>query len=202
MLAEKLEEHDDTPIGDAIVTLRGLSWLDYERMLETRGESSVPRLAYLEGTLEVMTPSKSHEGLGSRIGRLVEAWCEQREIEFSPYGSWTLNKKEAAAGLEPDECYVFGIAPDAEQPDLAIEVIWTSGGLKKLEIYPRLGIKEVWFWRRGRISMHVLGADGYAEARSSLFLPGIDVVELASFLDRPAASQSVREYRAALIAKQ
>jgi hypothetical protein len=31
-------------------------------------------------------------------------------------------------------------------------------------------------------------------------LPGIDLVQLASYLDRPSASQSIREYRAALTA--
>jgi hypothetical protein len=29
-------------------------------------------------------------------------------------------------------------------------------------------------------------------------LPGIDLDELASFLDRPTASQAIRDYRAAL----
>jgi len=32
---------------DKIVVLRGLSWSDYQRMLEVRGEASVPRFAYL-----------------------------------------------------------------------------------------------------------------------------------------------------------
>lgn len=54
-------------------------------------------------------------------------------------------------GAEPDECYVFGEDPDPERPDLAIEVIWISGGMNKLEIYRALGVAEVWHWRRGRI---------------------------------------------------
>jgi Uma2 family endonuclease len=53
-------------------------------MLEVRGDASVPRFAYLEGQLEIMRPSKPHEPLKSRIGRLVEVWCIEREVEFSP----------------------------------------------------------------------------------------------------------------------
>ncbi|MEG4506483.1 Uma2 family endonuclease [Microcoleus sp. F6_B4] len=34
-------------------------------------------------------------------------------------------------------------------PDLAIEVVFTSGGIDKLQLYKRLGIPEVWFWEDG-----------------------------------------------------
>jgi len=198
MLAQRLEDHDDTPVEDKIVVLRGLRWSDYQRMLEVRGDASVPRLAYLDGELEIMTPSRPHESIKSRIGRLVEVWCLERAIEFSPYGSWTLEKKAAERGLEPDESYVFGQVAEPERPDLAIEVVWTAGGLKKLDIYASLGVPEVWFWRRGRITVHVLDGAAYQEVPSSAVLPGIDLAQLVSFLDRPTASQGIREYRAAL----
>ena len=202
MLAEQLEQHDDTPVEDKIVVLRGLRWSDFQRMLEARGDAAGPRFAYLEGQLEVMTPSRPHESIKSRIGTLVEVWCLERGIEFSPVGSWLLEKKEAEAGLEPDECYVFGSDAEATRPDLAIEVVWTSGGVSKLDIYAKLGVAEVWFWRRGRITVHLLNGDTYDEAANSRALPGIDLVELTSYLDRPTASQAMREYRAALITKQ
>ena len=200
MLAEELKNHDDTPTDDRIVVLRGLSWGDYRRMLEVRGEKPAPRFAFLKGELEIMTPSRPHESIKFRIGRLVEVWCEAKGIEFSGYGSWTLENLPAELGLEPDECYVFGAGTgvDPDRPDLAIEVVWTRGGLAKLEIYSALGVPEVWFWRRGRITMHVLEEGRYLEATESRALPGIDVAELASFLDRPTASQAMREYRAAL----
>jgi Uma2 family endonuclease len=198
MLAERLRDHDDTPVEDKIVVLRGLSWSDYQRLLEVRGDAAVPRYAYLEGDLEIMTPSLPHESIKSRIGCLVEVWCLERGIDFSPCGSWTLENKPKESGIEPDECYVFGDLGEPTRPDLAIEVVWTSGGVKKLDIYAKLGVREVWFWRRGRISVHVLDVDGYSEARGSSVLPGIDLEQLVSFLDRPSASQAMREYRAAL----
>ena len=60
-------------------------------------------------------------------------WCFENGIEFSGYGSWTLKSEGADHGVEPDECYVFGNVPEPERPDLAIEVVWTSGGINKLE---------------------------------------------------------------------
>ncbi|HKY39801.1 MAG TPA: Uma2 family endonuclease [Polyangiaceae bacterium] len=198
MLAQLLE-HDDTPAEDSIVVMHGVRWSDYERVLAMRGEAPVPRLAYLEGELEFMTPSQPHESIKSRIGRLLEVWCLENGIEFSAYGSWTVKKKTARTGLEPDECYVFGRIKESRRPHLAIEVVWTSGGVSKLDGYAKLRVKEVWFWRRGRISVHVLEEAGYVDSASSRALPGIDLVQLASFLDRETDSQAIREYRAALL---
>ncbi len=202
MFAEELRNHDDTPIGDQIVVLNGLRWSDYQRMLEVRGDASAPRLAYLEGQLEIMAPSKSHELLKSRISHLLAVWCLANGIEFSSYGSWTLEKKEAQRGVEPDECYVFGIEPEAQRPHLAIEVVWTSGGIRKLDIYRKLGVQEVWFWRRGRITVHCLSGEQYLEAATSGILAGIDLAELCGYLDRASTSQASREYRAALNQRQ
>jgi len=200
MLAQDLAshsfDHDDRPRGDRIVRLEGASWGDFQRLLEIRGDRPVPRMAYLEGVLELMSPSQPHESLKSWIGCLVEAWCLEQEIEFSPFGSWTLESKEAKRAVEPDECYVFGDDPLGRPPDLAIGVIWTSGGLDKLEIYRMLSVREVWIWRRGRLTAHALRGETYGEIAASEVLPGIDLDQLASCLDRPTASQAIRAYRA------
>ena len=64
----------------------------------------------------------------------------------------------------------------------------------------KLGVKEVWFWRRGRITVYQLSEGAYVASSESKLLPGIDLAELAGYLDRPTASQAIREYRAALAA--
>jgi Uma2 family endonuclease len=202
MLARELAEHDDTPVGDGIVVLHDATWDDYERLLAIRGECSAPRIAYLEGEIEIMSPSKEHEVITSLIGRLVEVWCEELDIDYMPVRSWTLKDERKKGGLEPDECYVFGVAAEAERPDLAIEVVWTSGGVRKIDIYRKLGVREVWFWERGKIHAHALNGDDYEELSESRVLEGIDLGELAQFLDRPTANQAKREYRAALQARR
>src|SRR5437762_2341085 len=142
-------DRDDHPHEDHFVFLSGVSWSDYERILEIRGDHSAPRIAYLEGWLEIMSPSENHEEIKSAIGCLVEVWCLEHKIRFTKRGSWTLKDKALDRGVEPDECYVFGPPRGATRPDLAIEVIWTSGGMNKLSIYRKLGVAEVWIWRRG-----------------------------------------------------
>jgi hypothetical protein len=38
--------------------LDGATWAAFQRLLELRGEHPVPRFAYLEGSLEIMSPSR------------------------------------------------------------------------------------------------------------------------------------------------
>jgi hypothetical protein len=44
----------------------------------------VTRIAFLDGALEIMSPSKDHERIKSYIGRLIEAYALERDIHLSP----------------------------------------------------------------------------------------------------------------------
>jgi Uma2 family endonuclease len=188
---------DHIATADQRVVVAGASWALYEAHLAQRGDKSVPRLAYLRGTLELMSPSRDHERITSWIGRLIEVYAEERDIRLAPYRSWTLKQAEQA-GVEPDECYVFG-GDDAtrDRPDLAIEIVWTHGGLDKLELYRTLGVAEVWFWIDDRIEIHVLRDGHYARAERSRWLPDLDPALLCALIDRPF-TDAKRELRAAL----
>jgi Uma2 family endonuclease len=196
--ARPIAPGEHVPTADERVVLYRVPWSHYETQLALRGDVAVPRISYLDGAMELMTPSKDHERIKSYVGMLVEAYALERGIELSPYGSWTLKQPLGRSGLEPDECYLIGSDQSRDCPDLAIEVIWTSGGIDTLEAYRRLGVGEVWLWRDGRLEAHVLRGDRYEETRTSRCLPGLDLAVLASFLDRPTALQAVRAYRAAL----
>ncbi|MGH7859112.1 MAG: Uma2 family endonuclease, partial [Candidatus Binatia bacterium] len=169
------------PSHDDRVILHRVSWEDYERILEIRGEGSGVRIAYLEGELELMSPSKDHEWIKTAIARLLECWAEESGVDLNGYGSWTLKERKEERGAEPDECYVVG-TQEAKRPDVAIEVIWTHGGLDKLEIYRGLGVREVWLWRKGRIEVQRLRGKRYEPIARSELLPDLDLEELASFL--------------------
>ncbi len=186
------------PRGDQIVVLHGATWADYQRVMELRGDRSAPRIAFLEGELEIMSPSADHESIKSVLGCLVEAYCLERRIEFRTVGSWTLEDKAVERGVEPDECWVFGPARTAARPDLAIEVVWTSGGIDKLEIYRKLGVREVWFWRKGALTPYVLVGERYEPRETSDVLAGIDLGVLASFVDTPTTSAAILGYRETL----
>ncbi len=197
-LAETFRKADRAPPHDHVIVLSNADWSDYRRMVKLRGERPLPRIAFLDGMVELMTPSINHEQLKSRIGRLIEIFCLHHGIEFSVYGSWRIGRKARGAAVEPDECYVFGTRSPGDHPDLAIEVEWTSAGLDKLTAYERLGVPEVWIWRRGQILIHTLELGGYTTSATSKLLPALDISVLVEALDRPTTSQSMRDYRAAL----
>lgn len=177
--------------------LSGVSWAEYERRSVARGEGSVPRIAYVDGWLELVTPSRDHERIKSHIGALVEAFAVDRGIDLGAYGSWTLKAAVKQAGVEPDECYIVG-AQGRKAPDLVIEVIWTSGSVRKLEAYRRLGVREVWFWRDGALTVHVRRGERFVVTEKSRALPTLDLELLAKFVERPTLTQAVRAYRDAL----
>lgn len=187
-----------SPHADQRLIMYGVAWNGFEAQLALRGDRPIPRVAFLDGAMELMSPSRYHERLKSYIGCLIEAYALERDLDLSPYGGWTLRSAPKAAGLEPDECYIIGSDQRSDRPDLAIEVIWTSGGIDKLEIYRRLGVPEVWVWRDGLITVHALRGESYEPVDSSAQLPGIDVKLLTSFLDHPTAMQAVRAFRNAL----
>jgi Uma2 family endonuclease len=184
--------------ADQRLIMLNVPWSGFEAQLALRGEAPVPRVAYLDGALELMSPSVHHERLKSNIGCLIETFALERGIDLQPCGGWTLRNAPKAAGLEPDECYVFGNGPYPERPDLAIEVIWTHGGIDKLEIYRRLGVPEVWFWRDDALVLFALRGEHYEEVAASALLPGLDVALFSSFLDRVPVTQAIRAYREAL----
>ena len=195
--------HVTTPVGDHVptadqrVVTYAVPWDHYEAQLAMRGDRSVPRIAYLEGVMELMSPSKDHERIKSYIGCLIEAYALERGIDLSPYGAWTLKNVPEKSGLEPDECYLVG-DQNKDTPDLAIEVVWTSGGIDKLEIYRRLGVREVWIWQDSQIEVHVLRQQRYELVEKSALFPDLDVPLFASFLDRPTALQAVKAFRESL----
>jgi Uma2 family endonuclease len=182
---------------DQRIFMSGITWSEYETLLAVRGDRAGIRIAYLEGDLEIMSPSLDHEWIKKTLARLLEAYAEECNIELNGYGSWTIKLAPKERGVEPDECYILGTERKAA-PDLAIEVVWTHGGLDKLEIYRGLGVREVWLWKDEAIEVHELRGDAYAPVAQSGLLPDLDLQLLASFIDRPSQPQAVREFRAAL----
>jgi Uma2 family endonuclease len=187
------------PLEEQRVFLHDQTWSDYLRLVRGRGDGSVPRITYLEGEIELMAPGFLHEDDEKKLARVIEAWADARGQYLEGFGSWTLKRKEVERGSEPDECYVVIERPRSKihRPDLAIEVVRTSGGISKLEVYRKLGIAEVWFWSRGRLQMFALRRGKYTECARSGLLPALDPALVARAMRQPTQSAAVKLVRAA-----
>ncbi len=174
----------------------GVTWQAYESLLSALGNSSGYRVAYLLETLEIMSPSRSHELDKKAIARLLEAYLEAKRIHFWGLGSTTLKSQDKQAGKEPDECYCIGT--DKDIPDLAIEVVYTSGGVDTLEIYRRLGVGEVWIWQNNQLQVYCWQDDSYQQQSASKLLPDLDLALLAQYIVIKDPLDAIIQWRKAI----
>jgi len=179
-----------------------VNWEQYEALLARNGDTSAYRVTYLDGALEIMSPSRRHESRKTRIGDLLVIYFLEADINYFPFGSTTLRREDKSGGTEPDEAYCIGT--DKEFPDLAIEVIVTSGSINKLEVYRRLNVKEVWFWQNDRFSLYYLREEtpvqfvptcGYEPIARSAILPNLDIELLAEYIRYPNSLTAAKEFR-------
>jgi Uma2 family endonuclease len=202
--ARLLPEPVDPKTMDHFVYLH-VDWNGYQQLLAMRGESSVPRITYLEGLAELMSPSRYHELDKTCFARLLETWSEIANVPLEGYGSWTLEDEKADRGAEADECYTVRrvVKSDDDRPDIAIEVVWTSGGIDKLEVYRKLGVREVWFYERGTLRLFALRRevdDVYRAISRSELLPELPTNVLLQCMQKPDQTSAVRALRASLAA--
>lgn len=184
-----------------VVLMEGVSWKTYLLLDRDRGGHKWPRLAYLDGNLEIMTHSEVHELRKKILAQLLEAYVRTLGQELNGFGNTTWRDAADEAGLEADECYFVGRRRGRERPHLAIEVTFTSGGVNKLEIYRRLGVGEVWFWQTDEIHIYTLGKRGYTRRLGSRLFPYLDVLDLAERVctaDPFVQSSAIRAYERSL----
>jgi Uma2 family endonuclease len=193
------------------VLLRNISWETYERLLDERGDSRVPRLAYDRGDLEIMSPSSEHESIAYFVGLLVAVLAEEMRVNVYGVGSTTYRRGDIGRGFEPDSCFYIqneeqvrgkdriDLAVDPP-PDLVIEIDITSPSFSKLPIYAQIGVPEVWRYDGERMIILVLEDSDYAEPTESIVLSPVTSIVLTDFVEkskttsRTAWLKEVREW--------
>jgi Uma2 family endonuclease len=176
------------------VLLRNISWETYERLLEERGESRVPRFAYDRGDLEIMSPSSEHESVAYFVALLVAVLAEEMRINAYGVGSTTYRRSDIGRGFEPDASFYvrneerirgkprIDLTMDPP-PDLVVEADITSPSLDKFPIYARLGVPEVWRYDGVRATIFSLQEGAYVEAGKSVALPSLTSGVLTHFVE-------------------
>jgi Uma2 family endonuclease len=145
--------------ADRQLVYAGITWQQFKLIQAGFADAPGIRLSYFDRTIEILMPGRTHELFKSMIGMLVELFCLEMGVEFEPMGSMT-HERDGEVALEADESYCFGISKAI--PDLAIEVVLTSGSSDKLQRYQLLGVSEVWFWQDGVFSLYHLREREYA----------------------------------------
>ena len=168
-------------------------WATYAAIRELLDSPGL-RMTYVEGTLELMTPSPLHELRKKTIARLLEVFALERNVRLVGYGSTTFRKEAKRRALEPGECYVLD-RELRDAPDIALEVVVRSGGLHKLPIYAALGVKEVWFFEDGAFRIYRLEGESYELMTRSALVPSLDFDLVARFAVREDQHDAILEFR-------
>ncbi|HLP89543.1 MAG TPA: Uma2 family endonuclease [Nostocaceae cyanobacterium] len=168
------------------VLLQNVTWTELETILEELGEHRAARIAYDQGTLELMAPLPEHEDDKEIISDLVKALLEELDIEFRCLGSTTFKNQFMEKGIEPDQC--FYIKNEAlirgkkrldltidPPPDLALEIDITSR--THPNIYLALKVPELWQFANGKLRINILQDGNYVESQSSLNFPNLPLIE-------------------------
>lgn len=176
--------------------LRNVSWKEY-LLLRDLLDGPALRMTYREGVLELMSPSPEHELWKKNIARLVELFAHVRGIDLYGYGSATFRKEARERGAEPDECYLLG-KKLTSFPEIVLEVVHTAPLVDKLDVYAAFGVAEVWVFRNGAFTVHVLTTDAsaYDVRASSALVPGLDFDMVARYAVREDTPRALREFEA------
>lgn len=198
-MVQLIEQPLSKPAADQRIVQTGRSWEQFVHIKQGFEQAPGVRLFYYEGTVEILMPGQLHETFSSIIGCLLMIFLAERQISFIPTGSMT-QEKEGISSAQADESYcINGLKPI---PDLAIEVVFTSGGVAKLRRYRALGVPEVWFWEDGLLSLHRLRAGGYEQVQRSE-LPGLEELDLILLRDcilmgETDAGEAIRRFQAGM----
>ena len=191
-----LSKSNDTNLEQRLLLPRNYSWQEFVVLENLLASSGSFRITYLDGWIELMTVGEPHELIKSLLGMFLEAYFIEMGIEFIPVGNATRRGEEKGTSFEPDESYYLG--EKKENPDLAIEVILTSGSLEKLEKYRRFKIPEVWLWENDQLDVYALISSEYHLVNYSQLLPDLDLDLLVRCVLMPSRLEAMNAFKAGM----
>jgi len=180
---------------ESTLILHGVSWPEYEELLEAVGEAKRLRISYDQGRLQIMTTSAEHENYALFFNRLVDIISLRRRINIRFFGSATMKQSREEKGNEPDACFyvqrvaLIGhkVALDFSRdpaPDIAVEVDVRHESLSKFPISGALDVPEIWHYDGQEVTLYRLTQGGYVKTESSPALPLLTGRILTEFLTR------------------
>lgn len=199
----------DQPLAEQRVIKRDVTWRQYDAMVRDSDDRHT-RIAFDQGVVEIMSPSRLHESSGHLIGRLIEAFADIRDIDIAGVKSTTFRREDLERGFEADESYYIAHAEDVRVldeidlsvhpgPDLVLEVDISRSSMPKFGIYAALRVNEVWLYDGRQMRVFVLQDHGrYDEVTSSRVLPEFPVSEVPEWLAKMQAAgetKTIREFR-------
>lgn len=174
-----------TTASEQRILLRNVSWDAYVSLAQNSDRAG-RLITYDQGLMEIMSPSKMHESDKSMLGRMVEMFSLERNIDIASSASTTFQRSDLQRAFEADESYYIqnerlirgkrelDLAIDPP-PDLVIEIEVTRSAINKLPLLAAMGVPEVWRYHGNTIWMGRCDGDRYLAIDRSEVLDGFPV---------------------------
>ena len=186
--------------GEKRVTLRGLTWQNYQQIITNLPQNRAAQLTYDCGTLEISMPLEDHESSRCLIELFIRILVVELGMKMKTMGSTTLNREDLDRGSEPDNAYYIQNQPkvagkkvnlqEDPPPDLIVEVDITHTDIDKNRLYASMGVPEFWRYNGQELSIYQLGNEGYyIEIDNSPTFPIIEKSDLYRFLAEAALDE-------------
>ena len=176
---------------DSCIRFYGVSWDQFEAIEAAFEDIGSVKFFYLDRILQIMTVSPEHEIIKKTLCMLLEAYMRANGIRFYAKGGPTLGNRELYGRKDLDDSY--DIETEKTVPDIAIDVIIAGEKINSLELYKKLGIREVWFWQNSELSLYCLTGENYQQIARSTFLPNLDLELLLRCANMPDQYDAVTE---------
>lgn len=199
------------------IVLPGVSWQQFETLLDELGADRTAHLTYDRGKLEMITPLEEHDRCSRLIESLILVVADELDVPIYSIGSVLLKRSDLECVVQPDAAYYLTekvrLSSRAEldlkqapPPDIAVDIAITKSSLNTFGIYAALGLPEVWkYWTtigdnvlKGNLLIYQLQNGGYVECSTSPtfpFLPAKRVSEFLAQSDAIGLAQALTVFR-------
>ncbi|MBE9062731.1 Uma2 family endonuclease [cf. Phormidesmis sp. LEGE 11477] len=191
--------------GENRVALRGLTWAQYQQILDALPQTRASRLTYSLGTLEITMPLEDHEQASEFIAAFIKIVARGLNLKWKTMGSTTLDREDLNRGSEPDKAFyiqkwgkVAGHSVDLKRDppaDLVVAVDITHTDIDKNRLYAAMGVPELWRFDGHFLRIYVLENNAYLEVEQSPVFPVVEKQALYNFLDHAKQDESEAEDR-------
>jgi Uma2 family endonuclease len=185
------------------VMLSGVSWQQFETLLDELGTNRTTRMTYDRGKLEMMTPLEEHHRCARLLESLILVLGDEVRSKVYSLGSVLLTRPDAGRAIQPESAYYFDQAMQVQEnaeldmnrtepPALIADIAITKGKMDRFSLYGSMGVPEIWCYTtvagddvlKGKLQILQLQGDRYIESSSSAQFPFLPATRVLEFLEQ------------------
>jgi Uma2 family endonuclease len=181
--------------NSSVTKIYGVSWEDYETLVNQTEAFPAHRIWFDEGKLSVTAPRSQIEKSKVLFHTFGQILSEELDLDLEDLGSTTYKSEFKKKGAEPDVCFYvenakFIIGLDdfdtsiVPPPDVVIEIDTTNDSWDKFPIYASFGVKEIWRYDGKEVKIYQLVDEKYEEISHSISFPVLPAKILTEFVLR------------------